>query len=309
MDYAFDILGCNAVILWTRILQVLTTFEFFGSLLIIMRHMLRDAVLFLAILFSVMFAFSQALHALQTSPRSTAEQTDVFAIWRLLFRALFHDTDFTLAEEFHPLFGPALLNVYLVASIVLLLNLLIAQLNDTFMELSQVSTRMFLYDSSRRTIEAFKREAGFTLQPPMNLVPILLYPLLFWARKDMRWRIYTIVSSIVCLPLFLFFQGVEWTRRWLYWKTDMTSPKEASDIIADLDVARTTESICRQDEGPPSYGTTCQPTSNNDLAPQALKAFLKEAVSAQTESLHQELQEHKKLLESPPARLRKMSLS
>ncbi|KAG0240371.1 hypothetical protein BGX31_001992 [Mortierella sp. GBA43] len=60
--FAYDFLGCNSILLWPRLFAGLDHYRFFGTMLIVLRQMLIDAMLFLALSFIFYVGFLQAFY-------------------------------------------------------------------------------------------------------------------------------------------------------------------------------------------------------------------------------------------------------
>eukprot|EP00741_Cyanophora_paradoxa_P012622 tig00020614_g12195.t1 len=135
MDLSFDVLAVNAVVLWMRVLNVLSNVEFFGALLVILRHMIRDAALFFSIMALVLMGFTQAFHSLYQSTASTVGHASYLEIFSMLFRALTAEAPFfEEAEAANPFFGRLLAAAFGVLALVVLLSLLVALLNRALVQ-------------------------------------------------------------------------------------------------------------------------------------------------------------------------------
>jgi len=130
----------------------------------------------------------------------------------------------------------------------------------------------------------------------MNLIPVLLYPFIFWLSKERRWRIYTLAGTIVSLPLFVLFQGVEWGRQWLAWNA--ADPHKAHDLIAALDTTPPSQSLSQH---VPADSPASSSSSQQAVIPEP-------SHSDQVDQIGADIANATKLLQSANDRLSKLAL-
>jgi hypothetical protein len=64
----YKFLACSAPMFWTRLLLYLDTFRFFGAMLVVLKVMMRESLIFFALLVVVMVGFLQAFVGLDLAP-------------------------------------------------------------------------------------------------------------------------------------------------------------------------------------------------------------------------------------------------
>ncbi|KAG8748125.1 hypothetical protein FRC10_008858 [Ceratobasidium sp. 414] len=137
-DLAFDILACGACVLFPR----LAFFAIKNNIIILaLQGMIAEFFVF------IMLA----------------------AVCQLNYENRFGNTylSFSMAESFHPVFGP-----------ILMVTILISILSNTFARINEHASEEYLYQYSIQTIEGVKSDALFSYQPPFNILALLfLYPL------------------------------------------------------------------------------------------------------------------------------------
>ncbi|KAJ1307296.1 hypothetical protein OPQ81_001406 [Rhizoctonia solani] len=172
-DLAFDILACGACILFPRL-----AFFLIKNNLIILALQGMIAEFFVFIMLAAV-CFSGLLFTLWTLSRGSATWTLPKIAW-LMTQVWFGNTflSFTVAESFHPVFGPILMVMFAALSNTLLITIMISILSNTFARINEHASEEYLFQFAISTIEGVKSDALFSYQPPFNILALLfLYPL------------------------------------------------------------------------------------------------------------------------------------
>ncbi|KDN50719.1 hypothetical protein RSAG8_01217, partial [Rhizoctonia solani AG-8 WAC10335] len=172
-DLAFDILACGACILFPRL-----AFFLIKNNLIILALQGMIAEFFVFIMLAAV-CFSGLLFTLWTLSRGSATWTLPKIAW-LMTQVWFGNTflSFTVAESFHPVFGPILMVILAEKSNTLLITIMISILSNTFARINEHASEEYLYQFAISTLEGVKSDALFSYQPPFNILALLfLYPL------------------------------------------------------------------------------------------------------------------------------------
>ncbi|CUA75905.1 Calcium channel YVC1 [Rhizoctonia solani] len=172
-DLAFDILACGACILFPRL-----AFFLIKNNLIILALQGMIAEFFVFIMLAAV-CFSGLLFTLWTLSRGSATWTLPKIAW-LMTQVWFGNTflSFTVAESFHPVFGPILMVMFAALSNTLLITIMISILSNTFARINEHASEEYLYQFAISTIEGVKSDALFSYQPPFNILALMfLYPL------------------------------------------------------------------------------------------------------------------------------------
>ncbi|KAG8886401.1 hypothetical protein FRB97_004936 [Tulasnella sp. 331] len=161
-DLAFDILACGACILIPRV-----AFFFISNNVVIvaLRVMIVQFALFIGVAAT---CFSGLLFTLW---KLSGDEWTLKKIAWLMVQIWFGNTylSFTVAESFHPLFGPPLMIIFAALSNTLLITILISILSATYAKINEHATQEYLYQSAINTLEGVKTDALFSYQPPFNL--------------------------------------------------------------------------------------------------------------------------------------------
>ena len=184
------LLGLCAIPLCVQLLRLATQHRILGVLMIILSQMMYDVSLFLVLFSSYAIGFGLAFIAVMSAQASwypilTAESwADVMeplasgAEWDLAsalgipFWAALGEPRLERVEDSSPR-RTLLLWVYVVASQILLVNLLIAMMGNTYQKYAVNAEKEFYFNRATVAIEA---RAYFAVPPPLSLPLLLLMP-------------------------------------------------------------------------------------------------------------------------------------
>ncbi|KAF9323357.1 hypothetical protein BG006_001544 [Podila minutissima] len=174
--FAYDVLACNAILLWPRLFAALDHYRFFGTMLIVLRQMLLDAMLFLALSFIFYVGFLQAFYGLHDNTKSYGDIA--WLLLQVFFGSAF--LGFEEASELSELFGAPLMVLFVAISVLMLYTLLISIFSQTFSEVSANAKEEFMFLFSVKVMEEVKSDALYEFQPPFNIMAgILVWPCSF----------------------------------------------------------------------------------------------------------------------------------
>lgn len=100
---SYSFLAFTAPMFWLRLLLYLDSFRFFGAMLVVLKVMMKESVIFFALLIVVIIGFLQAFIGMDYAEDMVAE--DTLFIIQAMANALMQSPDFTGFERFSPPFG------------------------------------------------------------------------------------------------------------------------------------------------------------------------------------------------------------
>jgi hypothetical protein len=101
LSYAF--LAVSAPMFWARLLLYLDSFRFFGVMLVVLKVMMKESIIFFALLAVIIVGFLQAFIGLDYADDQMSE--DIRFIFQSMANALMQSPDFSGFERFQPPFG------------------------------------------------------------------------------------------------------------------------------------------------------------------------------------------------------------
>ena len=197
---SYEFLAFSAPMFWMRMLLYLDTFRFFGAMLVVLKVMMKESLIFFALLIVVLVGFLQGFIGLDSVD---LEINQLNLIVSAMLNAIMGDPDFDTWDNFGPPFGLILYYIYNFLIIVILLNVLIALYNSAYEDISSNAIDEYLALFSQKTMQFVRAPDENVFIAPFNLVEIfcLSIPLEWWMPKKTYDRINDIVMGIVYSPL------------------------------------------------------------------------------------------------------------
>ncbi|KAI9104472.1 hypothetical protein DFS34DRAFT_603286 [Phlyctochytrium arcticum] len=175
IDASYDVLACNAVFLWTRGINTLAGFRYFGEMVVIIRSMLRDAAIFFVMFLFVLIGFVQAFAGLA---RDQPGEGPGFATGLyILAKAFLQAPDFGDAEKMHDVLGAPLLIFFQVLATVIMLNMLVAFFNQSYSKVVEAATQQHVVQFTLKVLGFFLLPTQYPFVPPINLIEVIALPL------------------------------------------------------------------------------------------------------------------------------------
>ncbi|GAA5925097.1 hypothetical protein JCM1841_005785 [Sporobolomyces salmonicolor] len=111
---------------------------------------------------------------------------------------------FDTAQEFHPVYGPALVVVFAILSQTLLVTILISLLSNTFAMVQANAETEILFQTALRTIERVKSDPLTSYVAPLNTVAFgILFPLRWVASPRVLHKAQVYLARTLNLPILL----------------------------------------------------------------------------------------------------------
>jgi hypothetical protein len=205
---SYDWLACAAPMFWMRLLLYLDSFRFWGAMLVVLKVMMKESIIFFALLIVVLIGFLQGFIGLD---QADLQLTEVSFIMQQMLNAIMGDPGFDVWQNFEPPFGLILYYVYNFIIIVILLNVLIALYNSAYEDITSNAIDEFLALFSQKTMQFVRAPDENVFIAPFNLVEICLLsiPFEWWMPKSTYERLNDIVMGIIYSPLLVFTAAIE----------------------------------------------------------------------------------------------------
>ncbi|KAK0518919.1 Calcium channel yvc1 [Tilletia horrida] len=199
---SYNLLAFSAPFFWMRLLLYLDTFKFFGTMLVVLKHMMKESAIFFALLIGVVAGFLQAFIGLdQVDDNLTATQF----IIKAMAGSVLQSPDFDGFDNFAPPFGLILYMIFTFIITVILLNILIALFGESYSSVTENSTDEYMALFAQKTIQFTRAPDENVFVAPMNLIELflLVLPFEWWMPKQRYEQLNDIVMGIIYSPLLL----------------------------------------------------------------------------------------------------------
>lgn len=100
---SYNVLSFMAPMFWSRLLLYLDSFRFFGAMLVVLKVMMKESVIFFALLIIIVIGFLQAFIGLDLTDDNVAG--DSFFIVESMMKAILQSPEFAGFENFGPPWG------------------------------------------------------------------------------------------------------------------------------------------------------------------------------------------------------------
>lgn len=201
LSYYF--LASSAPMFWIRLLLYLDSFKFFGAMLVVLKVMMKESIIFFALLAVIIVGFLQSFIGLDYADDQVAG--DISFIIKSMANAVMQAPDFSGFERFGHPFGLILYYIFTFVVMVILLNILIALYNSAYEDIYDNANDEFLAMFAQKTMMFVRAPDENVYIAPFNLIEIFLVALPFewWMEKKAYERLNDIVMGIIYSPFLL----------------------------------------------------------------------------------------------------------
>ncbi|KAK0641970.1 hypothetical protein B0T16DRAFT_336257 [Cercophora newfieldiana] len=202
-ELSYNFLAVSAPMFWVRLLLYLDSFRFFGAMLVVLKVMMKESVIFFALLGVIIIGFLQAFVGLDYADDQVAG--DMSFIIQAMANALMQSPDFEGFERFQHPFGLILYYCFTFVVMVVLLNILIALYNSAYEDIYENANDEYLATFAHKTMKFVRAPDENVFIAPFNLIEIfcLAIPCEWWMSKVLYERINDIVMGIIYSPLLI----------------------------------------------------------------------------------------------------------
>jgi hypothetical protein len=210
LSYSF--LAVSAPMFWARLLLYLDSYRFFGAMLVVLKVMMKESIIFFALLAFIIVGFLQAFIGLDYADDRVVE--DILFIIQSMANAVMQSPDFSGFERFQPPFGLILYYCFTFVVMVVLLNILIALYNSAYEDIYDNANDEYLAIFAQKTMTFVRAPDENVFIAPFNLIEIFVLVLCFewWMDKKTYEHLNDIVMGIIYSPLLLISAYFE--KRW-----------------------------------------------------------------------------------------------
>jgi Polycystin cation channel len=197
---SYNFFAFSAPMFWMRLLLYLDSFRFFGSMLVIVKVMMKESLIFFALLIVVVVGFLQAFIGLDQVDHN--QDITTFII-QAMANAVMQSPDFDGFENFQHPFGLILYYIFTFVVMVILLNVLIALYNSAYEDITENATDEYMALFAQKTMQFVRAPDENVFIAPFNLIEIfaLIIPFEWWMDTHRYERLNNYVMGAIYLPL------------------------------------------------------------------------------------------------------------
>lgn len=197
---SYNFLAFTAPMFWMRMLLYLDGFRFFGAMLVVLKVMMRESLIFFALLIVVLVGFLQAFIGFD---QVDGQITAVRFVFVMMINTILGDPSFDGWDNFAPPFGLILYYIFNFVIVIILLNVLIALYNSAYEDISSNAIDEYLALFAQKTIQFVRAPDENVFIAPFNLIEIfcLVIPIEWWMDKKTYGQLNDIVMAVIYWPL------------------------------------------------------------------------------------------------------------
>ncbi|RVX75884.1 hypothetical protein B0A52_00241 [Exophiala mesophila] len=198
----YHIFAFSAPMFWARLLLYLDTFRFFGAMLVVLKVMMRESLIFFALLIVVCVGFLQAFIGL-----NQAEGNDSITsfIITAMANSVMQSPEFDGFDDYAHPFGLILYYIFTFVVMVILLNILIALYNSAYEDITENAVDEYMAMFAQKTMQFVRAPDENVFIAPFNLIELfcLILPFEWWMNPSHYERLNHYVMGIIYAPLLL----------------------------------------------------------------------------------------------------------
>lgn len=187
---------------WMRLLLYLDSIRFFGAMLVVIKVMMKESLIFFALLFVIIIGFLQAFIGMDMADSNVDSATFIL---QAMANAVMQSPDFSGFDNFAPPFGIILYYIFTFLIMVVLLNILIALYNSAYEDITDNAIDEYMALFSQKTMQFVRAPDENVFIAPTNLIEIffLILPCEWWMPRKQYAKLNDYVMAVIYSPLLL----------------------------------------------------------------------------------------------------------
>ncbi|OBT43441.1 hypothetical protein VE00_06140 [Pseudogymnoascus sp. WSF 3629] len=201
-ELSYNFLAFSAPMFWGRLLLFMDTFRFFGAMLVVLKVMMKESLIFFALLIVVIVGFLQAFVGMDNVDNKS--DATLFILQNMA-NAILGSPDFSGFDAFAPPFGIILYYIFTFTVMVILLNILIALYNSAYEDITGNALDEYMALFAQKTMLYVRAPDENVFIAPFNLIEIfgLILPFEWWISKRTYMKLNDYVMAVIYAPLLI----------------------------------------------------------------------------------------------------------
>ncbi|KAF2101595.1 hypothetical protein NA57DRAFT_64339 [Rhizodiscina lignyota] len=207
-ELSYNFLAFSAPLFWGRLLLYLDTFRFFGAMLVVLKVMMKESLIFFALLILILVGFLQAFIGMDQVDNNLDSASFII---QAMANAIMQSPDFDGFDRYAPPFGLILYYIYTFVIMVVLLNILIALYNSAYEDITDNAVDEYMALFSQKTMQFVRAPDENVFIAPFNLIEMfcLILPFEWWMPRYRYQRLNDFVMGVLYSPLLLITAAME----------------------------------------------------------------------------------------------------
>ncbi|KAM3124740.1 hypothetical protein CJJ07_003769 [Candidozyma auris] len=200
-EISFRVLSCASPMMWSRLLLYLDAQQFVGAMIVVIKTMMKESILFFVLLGVVILGFVEGFLGLDNSDgRSEATKHILTA----LVNAVIGASGFEDVQNLVPPYASILYYIYSFLLQVILMNILIALYSTAYANIVENATDEYFALVAHKTLRYIRAPDTDLYVPPFNLIEWVIFPFSYIVSKSTYKSINRVVMTVVYSPILLY---------------------------------------------------------------------------------------------------------
>lgn len=195
---SYRLLSCAAPLVWSRLLLYLESERFVGAMMVVLKHMMKESLVFFVLLILIMLGFVQGFLGLDLSD---GEREITAPILTNLVITVFGMGSFDAFEHFAPPYAAFLYYSYCFIVSVILLNILIALYSNAYQHVVENADDEYMALMSQKTLRFIRAPDEDVYVSPLNLIELCFKPIMCLLNEERRKDLNYLVMLILYSPM------------------------------------------------------------------------------------------------------------
>lgn len=200
-EISFRIMSCAAPLMWTRLLLFLDAEQFVGAMIVVIKTMMKELIIFFVLLAVIILGFLQGflgLDALDGKSEATRK------ILISLVKAVIGASGFADVKNLVPPYASIMYYIYSFLLSVILMNILIALYSSAYASIVENATDESFALVAQKTLRYVRAPDTDLYVPPFNVLEVCIYPLKYaMSRKSFRKFNYYLMM-VIYFPILIY---------------------------------------------------------------------------------------------------------
>lgn len=233
-EVSFRILSCASPFMWSRLLLYLDAQQFVGAMIVVIKTMMKESILFFVLLAVVILGFLQGFLGLDASDGKSEATRHILIS---LVNAVIGASGFQDVSELVPPYASILYYAYSFVLSVILMNILIALYSTAYANIVENATDEYFALVAQKTLRYIRAPDTDLYVPPFNLVEMAIGPLSLVVSKRTFKRINHFVMLMIYSPMLIYITADEMANaKRIQYNRFKGLPDDANEVDTEWDL-------------------------------------------------------------------------
>lgn len=200
-EISFRILSCVSPMMWSRLLLYLDAQQFVGAMIVVIKTMMKESILFFVLLGVVILGFLEGFLGLDASDGKSEATKHILTS---LVNAVIGASGFNDVENLVPPYALVLFYIYSFVLQVILMNILIALYSTAYAAIVENATEEYFALVAHKTLRYIRAPDTDLYVPPFNLIEWIISPLYYICSRRTYKLINRVIMTVVYSPMLLY---------------------------------------------------------------------------------------------------------